>query len=166
METKQNFKNTNIDSKTLFELFQTKKVDEIATYTELKSVCLKKEDEYFRGSIARALKQLRNIGIVFHNVRNVGYKRANSTEIVNKAPKFLQSARRKLTTSVSELEAVDNEKLTNEELIKKNTYYAAHNLILYIAKTKQIKALEQNVRYVDKGFSFDPKESLAYLTNS
>lgn len=154
---------SNVDCKSLIELLQDKEIGDVVTYYEMKKVCLKADDErIFKGSLHKAIDKLRRSGIVYHNVQGIGYKRANSSEIVEKSPKFLKYARRKLTKSQYELKVVDDDKITKEELVKKNTMLATNGLMLYLGKNSQIQALEQQVR-VSEVPNFNPKESLKFL---
>lgn len=155
---------TNIDSKNIYELLENKPINATVTYNEIKSICIKKDDRNFKSSLSKAIKTLRNNGIIYHNIRLIGYKRANSSDIVKKSPSFVASAKKRLINGIKELDTVNELELTNEEKIKKNTYLSVNGLMLHLAKPKQIKNIEQKV--MNNSLSFNPADNLQYLANS
>lgn len=154
---------TNADHKSIYDLLKDRQIDETVTYLEIQNVCLKKSEKDIRSSINRALYNLLKDGIVYHNVRNIGYKRANSTDIIDKSPSYLKAAFRRLKRNKLTLEVVDDTQLSNQEKIMKNTYYAVSNTLMYLLKPKQIKSLQQ--KSMNNQLTFDPTENLKYLSN-
>lgn len=155
---------SNADHKLIYDLLKTKSENDIVTFLEIKDVCLKREEKYLRSSINRALYNLLKDGVVYHNVRNIGYKRANSSEIIDKSPSFLRAAYRRLKRNKLTLEVTNDNDLTQQEKILKNTYYAVSGTLMYLLKPKQIKLIQQ--KSMNNELSFDPKESLNYLNNN
>lgn len=156
--------NSNIDSKSIYELLEKQPTDTTITYQEIEAICLNKNPEKVRSSTNRAIKDLLNNGIVYHNVRLIGYKRATSSEIVHKAPSYIQSAKRRLSKNHKSLEIAKDDELSRDEVAKKNTYYAVTGVLMYLIKPKQIKSIEQKA--INHTLSFNPEDSLKHLAHS
>lgn len=154
----------NVDAISIYNLLESKPIDELVTYDELREVCLKKEETNFRNSISRAIYKLKNNGIIYYNVRGIGYQRANDSEIVRYSPNHIAKAKKRLRTGIKELDASDDSKLTNDEIIKKNTYYAVSGLMLHLTKPKQTRAIQEKV--ANNTLSFNPRDTLKYLVKS
>lgn len=153
---------SNIDEQSIYSLMEFKNVGEIVTYQQIEAVCRKKD--LIKNSTHRALKKLLDNGVAYHNVRLIGYKRANSSEIVSKSPNFIRSAKRKLSVSIKTLDLANDTELNRDEINKKNTYYAVAGAMYYLAQPKQIKSIEQKA--ITGELTFNPKESLKFLSNS
>ncbi len=154
----------SIDTTTIYDLLQPKELGSIVTFEEIRAVCYNKDIDKLKSTIVRVVDKLRREGIIYHNERELGYRRVGSTKIVAKSPKFLRSARRKLIKSIYEINAVVDEELTNDDKIKKNTYFAHNSMILFMTRARQLKRIEQKV--IAQTLSFDPLENLKYLSNS
>lgn len=156
--------NSNIDAKSIYELLENKPIDTTVTYQEIEAVCLNKNSDKIRSSANRAIRALLNNGIVYHNIRLLGYKRANSSDIVKKAPSYLQSAKRRLSTNQKALQVANDKELSKEEQVKKNTMYAITGVLMHLIQPKQIKQIEQKA--INHTLTFNPEDSLKFLTNS
>ena len=165
MENKfQQIVNSNIDAKTIYELLENQPIDTTVTYSEIRDTCLNKNPEKIKSSTNRAINALLDNGIVYHNIRNIGYKRATSSDIVSKAPSLIQSAKRRLSKNKKALEVANDSDLSKDEIIKKNTLYAVTGVLMHLIKPKQIKQIEQKA--ISQTLSFNPEDSLKYLTQS
>lgn len=159
METKFS---KNIDVENLKDYLKDGEIGKTYTYMELKDKCINKDS--WRFSLNYAIKKLRGLKIIYHNIRNVGYKRVTAEEILLKNPKFFEYAKRRLKHGSQEIVSVNDNELTNEQKIKRNTLLAQNGVLLHLMKPKQMGIVEQGVIKEQK--KFNPAESLKYLVNS
>lgn len=154
----------NADKFKIEEYIRNKNIDSIITYDEIINICVEKNKTIVKLILSSVIQKLHRQGIIFHNIRNIGYKRANDTMKVIKSPLYFKSARGKLKKANRELKSVDSNNLSNELKIQNDTMYAMTNLILHLSKQAQVKQLEQKA--ITNTLDFNPMDNLKYLTNS
>lgn len=154
----------NADKFKIEEYIRSKNIESVITYDEIINICVEKNKTIVKLILSSVIQKLHRQGIIFHNIRNIGYKRANDTMKVIQSPLYLKSARSKLKKANRELKSVDSNNLSNELKIQNDTMYAMTNLILHLSKQAQVKQLEQKA--ITNTLDFNPMDNLKYLTNS
>ena len=104
----------NADKIEIQEYLLKKNVNETVTYNEIINICVEKDKRKVNQILSSVIQKLHRQGIIFHNIRNIGYKRANDTMKVIQSPSYLKSARSKLKKANRELKSVDSNNLSDE----------------------------------------------------
>ncbi len=154
----------NADKFVIEEYLLKKEINDTVTYNEIINICVEKNKIKVNQILSSVIQKLHRQGVIFHNIRNIGYKRANDTMKVIQSPLYLKSARNKLKKANRELKSVDSNNLSNELKIQNDTMYAMTNLMLHLSKQAQVKQLEQKA--ITNTLDFNPMDNLKYLTNS
>jgi hypothetical protein len=155
----------NIDTKSIMDLFAKSEIGDIISFADIQNVCVKTTDlNNIRSIISFTRNKLRKTGIVFHSVRNIGYKRVNASEIVEFAPNYLSRSKNNLKKAELELDSAEDVKLTNDEKIKKHTFQAATGLMLHLSKPALLGKIQQRV--MNNSLSYDPQKDLKLLAGA
>lgn len=136
---------TNVETRLLIQEFQKVKVGEVITYERISEVA-GKEVTKLRGSIMTAIRRcLRDKDMVFACVRNVGYKRLNDDEIVDKGSSDSAALRRKALKTLEEQTKVDFEQLSRQKQMQASAQTSIMGTIAMMTKTKSIEKIASNI---------------------
>lgn len=137
---------TSMDSLIAYELLEQANIGDVVSYSNFKTA-LGIEVDGSSPHIQYAIKRLLKEGILFENIRGVGYKRLNDHEIVQTAARERGMLRRQAEKSVRRLTCVrDFDALPNDAKIQHNAAVSAFGAIASMISSNGIKKLENTVR--------------------
>lgn len=136
----------SIDTRVIYDRLKSAAIGQTVTFDEL-SKELGRKVEGDSSNIQSALRRLVNTdGIVFDNVRGLGYKRLNDVEIVNTSERDREGMRRQARKIVKRLTCVSNfDALPNDMKIKHNAALSGFGAIAAIMTPGAMKKLEASV---------------------
>lgn len=136
----------SIDTRLVYEALKKAAIGEVVSLSAISQELGRKvggEDSSIQSAIRRLLK---TDGIVFENVRGVGYKRLRDEEIVNSSERDREGLRRKARKIVKKLTCVqDFDALPNELKVKHNAAVSGFGAIAAILTPGSMKKLEAHV---------------------
>lgn len=135
----------SVDTRVVYDRLKKAELGETITYADLGAL-LGREIDGGDPIMQSALRSVENDGLVFGNVRSVGYQRLNDTEIVKSTEQDRLALRRKARRVVEKLSHVaDFEALPNDLKVKHNAAVSGFGAIAAILSPAKMKALEGRI---------------------
>lgn len=144
-ETKPSFE-MSIDTRIIYNRLNEAAVGEVVSFKALGDA-LGRKVEGNCSHIQSALNRLLGEGVLFDNVRKVGYKRLTDSEIVNTSEREREGLKRKARRAVKKLSCVsDFDALPNELKVKHNASMSGFGAIMAMMKPSGMRKLETAVQ--------------------
>ena len=135
----------SLDTRCIYDRLKQAGVGETVTYKELGTI-LGREVDGGDPSMQSAIRSVENDGLVFGNVRSIGYQRLRDAEIVRSTEQDRLSIRRKARRVVEKLSHVaDFEGLPNDLKVKHNAAVSGFGAIAAVLSPAKMKALEGKI---------------------
>lgn len=135
------------DTRLLYSLLQKAAIGETVTFAAMSAQLSRTvggADCYLQSAL-RIIE--RDEEIVFGSVRGVGYKRLSDAEIATTiGPAAITRMRRAATRATRSVLTARDEKLTNEERVKRNTTLSFLGMIRHATKPAAVERIESEVR--------------------
>lgn len=136
----------SIDTRLVYDRLKQAAIGEVVSFRALKDA-LGREVEGSESSIQSAVRRLLKVdGIVFENVRGVGYKRLADIDIVRSSESMRDRLRRGAKRMVRKLACVQNfDALPNDLKVKHNAAMSGFGAVVAMMSPGRMKKLEQKV---------------------
>lgn len=136
----------SIDSRITYELLEKAEIGDVVSYVDFKEA-LGTEVGGGCSHIQYAVKRLLKEGVVFENIRGVGYRRLDDIEIVGTIERDRGVLQRQAKKSIRRLTCVnDFDALPNDVKIKHNAAVSVFGAIASMASHKGMKQVEATVQ--------------------
>ena len=155
MENGKTMFELSIDTRALYDLLLQIEPEQIVHYTTMRDI-LGRQVDGADSNLQSALRRVQHLdGIVFGNVRGVGYKRLNDIEIVQTSEHEITAIRRRTKKAAQRITLVgDFDSLPNSEKIQHNTFLSLFGALNAMTKPKQVRKLENAVATASKELPF------------
>lgn len=135
----------SLDTRTAIERFQRAAIGDTVTYADL-GAALGREVDGGSPTVQAALHRLERDGVIFGNVRGVGYQRLGDVAIVGTIEHERVSLRRRARRIVHRLTSIaDFDALPNDLKVKHNAAVSGFGAIASVLSPAKMKALETTV---------------------
>ena len=135
----------SLDTRMALDRLRQAAVGDTVTFSDL-SVALGREVDGGTPTVQAALRKLERDGVIFGNVRGVGYQRLSDSAIVNTAEHERAALRRKARRVVHRLTSVaDFDALPNDLKVKHNAAVSGFGAIASVLSPAKMKSLETSV---------------------
>lgn len=146
MENGKTLFEMSIDTRALYDLLLKADPGQTVTFVEMTNLLGRDVAGVFP-NLQSALRRVENLdGIVFGNVRGIGYKRLNDIEIIQTSEREIVAIRRRARKAGRRVTKIENfDALPNEEKIRHNMSLSLFGAINSMTKPKQVRKLEEAV---------------------
>lgn len=147
MEQKKTIREVTVESRLLYQRLQKMEVGELITYSELSNIIGRDVQDNGRGSLNTARRMCeREDQKTFGVITNEGLKCLNGSEVISTAEYTAGHIKRTSRRALKRLNCVgDMNQLSNDEIIKMNTYASLMGAFVVMGKESNVKKLSSAV---------------------
>lgn len=147
MEQKKTIKEVTVESRLLYQHLQKMKIGEMVTYLELSNIIGRDVQGSGRGSLNTARRMCeREDQKSFGVIVNAGLKCLSGAEVISTAEFATGHIKRTSKRALKRLKCVgDLSKLSNDEVVKMNTYASLMGAFVVMGKESSVKKLSSIV---------------------